>query len=106
MRVAEALSRAHPKGRRQSVVPEGVRVMLLCGLANPIPRNLDWLPRGQEPIALDRLFHPWPWSPDHDLLLWKFWPPERHNQTACAYERPSEHDRQFRERSEGDQINY
>jgi hypothetical protein len=36
--------------------------MLLCGFGNPIPRNLDCLPRGQEPIALDRLFHPWPWS--------------------------------------------
>jgi hypothetical protein len=44
MRVAEALSRAHPKGRRQSVVPEGVRVMLLCGFANPITRNLDYCP--------------------------------------------------------------
>src|SRR5215469_7213284 len=32
MREAEALSRAHPSGRRQLVVPEGVRVMLRFGL--------------------------------------------------------------------------
>jgi len=32
MREAEALSRAHPSGRRQLVVPKGVRVMLRFGL--------------------------------------------------------------------------
>jgi hypothetical protein len=45
-----------PKGRQQSLVPEGVRVMLLCGFGNPIPRNLCWMPREQSLSHLKDIF--------------------------------------------------